>query len=248
MSSTEATTTKRRRGRPRNDDSEDAALVTRDVIIDHAYERSRTVPFDELSFVQMARELGVVAGSIHYHIGTKDDLNTAVLNRFFKDLVAELKASMPAGDWRETLQFLARTLLRHWRRHMGVAQHIQTRARYRLFQRVAPGETDYGAAFLDLAFDTFRKAGFSAAQTALFYHALAMHCLASANSDVARLEPAAHEKFLRGKVGEFDPERYPGLAFALAAFAEIKMDETFEVGLEALLDRFAAARGSEQSR
>src|SRR5437867_3851763 len=129
---TVAKSKKRKRGRPPH--SKLAGLVTRETILDNAYERSRTISFDELSFVKLADEFGVVAGSLHYHIGTKDDLQTALLNRFYRDLFSELETSILKGRWQSNLRSLASTFVRHLRQHLGAARHIQTKARYRLFQ------------------------------------------------------------------------------------------------------------------
>lgn len=227
---------KRGRGRPAVAD-----VVTRDLIIETAYEFTKTVPLDELSIVQVARRLGVVAGSLHYHVGTKDDLTSAILNRFYKNLYVELTITTPNGTWRENIGHLARTLMDFQRRHVGIAQHVMAHARYRIFQKVEPDEIDYGVIYLDFAFDMFRRAGFSSHQTALFYHAIALHCLVSSNSDAARLGPVAHQSFLRAKVQQYRGERYPGLAHALEEFATIKTDEAFNLGLDALLDCFAPA-------
>lgn len=239
MAAPDRTKKKRGRGRPAVAD-----VVTRDLIIETAYEFTKTVSLDELSIVQVARRLGVVAGSLHYHVGTKDDLTSAILNRFYKNLYIELTVSTPNGTWRENIGHLARTLMDFQRRHVGIAQHVMAHARYRIFQKVAPDEIDYGVIYLDFAFDMFRRAGFSSHQTALFYHAIALHCLVSSNSDAARLGPGAHKTFLRAKVPEYRGERYPGLAHALEEFATIQTDEAFNLGLDALLDSLAAASGA----
>lgn len=236
---------RRGRGRPRLEGSDDNGVVTRERVIDLAYEQARSQSLEEVSFVQLAKVLGVVPGSLHYHLGTKDELTSAILNRFYKHLVARLDEMPATEDWGETLRRFAHVLMKCESDHKGVAQYIQTKPRFRLFQRVRPGETDYGAVYLDRAFRMFRDAGFNSEQTAKFYHVLALHCLAAANSAIARLEPAAHEAFLKQQAAAYSDETMLGLQFALPAFAEIRADEAFEFGLEALLDRFAAARASQ---
>jgi len=173
----QGTKAKRKRGRPRSTGDEDASLVSRDMVIDLAYEEGRTRSLNDISFVGLARTLGVVPGSLHYHIGTKDDLTSAILNRFYKGVLRRIGEAGTEGDWREQITRLAWILMRCEQAHRGATEHIQTQPKYRLFQKVAPGQTDYGAAFLDHVFRLFRDAGFDARQTALFYHALAMHCL-----------------------------------------------------------------------
>ncbi len=233
---------RRGRGRPRTESEASAGVVDPESVVDLAYEMSRTEPLDSVTFVGLAKVLNVVPGSLHYHLGTKDDLTSAVLNRFYRNLLARLDEIPPHADWRERIRSFAWTLMRCERDHRGAAEHIQTRARFRLFQKVREGETDYGAAYLDRAFAMFREAGFDAEQTALFYHVLALHCLSAANAASAQLEPAAHERFLMERAAAFPESTMPGLDHALAKFARIKADDAFEFGLEALLDRFAAAR------
>lgn len=233
---------KRGRGRPRLNGDDDAALVSREKVIDLAYEQARTQPLEAISFVQIAQTLGVVPGSLHYHIGTKDDLTSAILNRYYKGLLAALQ-QMPSGlDWIDRMRFFARVLMTSQRSHRAAAEHIQTKARFRLFQKVGPGETDWGAAYLDWAFTLFRDAGFDADHAAMCYHTLALHCLAAANSANARLGPAEHDAFLLERAETFAPGAMPGLDFALRSFARVQADEAFEFGLEALLARFAAVR------
>jgi len=233
---------RRSRGRPRSTGDDDSGIVTREAIIDLAYAEARTAPLSSISFVQLAKSLGVVPGSLHYHIGTKDDLNSAILNRFYKGLLNKMVAEISDGSWRDRISSAGWILRESWREHRGAAEHIQTRAKYRVFQKIKEGEPDYGALFLDHVFTLFREAGFTAHQTALYYHTLALHCLASANSDNRRLEPAEHGTFLKERAATSDADTFPGLGYALNDFADIRADEAFRLGLEALLDRFAAER------
>lgn len=235
---------RRGRGRPRLDTGNGDGVVSREAVIDLAYEIARTEPLEAISFVRLARSLGVVPSALHYHIGTKEDLTSAILNRFYKHLLLRLKEIEGDLTWRDRLRRFALILMQCERDHRGAAQYIQTEAKFRLFQKVAPGETDYGATYLNRAFEIFREAGFNAEQAAMFYHVLALHCLAAANSHVARLEPAEHARFLLKQAGNFPAGSMPGLEFGLTAFAGIRADDAFEFGLEALLDRFAAARPS----
>lgn len=233
---------RRGRGRPRLDAGNGEGVVSRDAVIELAYELARGESLEDISFVRLAKTLGVVPGALHYHIGTKDDLTSAILNRFYKQLLARLREIPTDLPWRDRLRQFACILMACERDHRGAAEYIQTKAKFRVFQKVGAGETDYGAAYLDHAFGMFREAGFDAKQSAMFYHVLAMHCLAAANSHVAHLEPAEHEHFLLKQAATFSEGTMPGLDFALRAFSGIRAHEAFEFGLEALLDRFAEAR------
>ncbi len=236
--------TKRGRGRPRSNGDAGEGLVNRQMIVDLAYDQARTQSIDNVSFVQMARELGVKPGALHYHIGTKDDLASAILNRFYKELLAKLDGIPGDLGWRDRVTQFARILMNCERSHVGAAEHIQRHARFRVFQKVRDGETDYGARYLDQTFSMLQDAGFDAETTAIFYHVLALHCLATATSANTRLEPAAHENFLIEKANAYQSGEMPGLEFGLRAFARVRADDAFELGLKALLDRFARLRRS----
>lgn len=233
---------RRGRGRPRLDGGNGEGVVSREVAIDLAYELARSEPLEDISFVRLAKKLGVVPGALHYHIGTKDDLTSAILNRFYKQLLMQLREIPADLFWRDRLRQFACILMVSERDHRGAAEYIQTKAKFRVFQKVRAGEIDYGAAYLDHAFSMFREAGFDAKQSAMFYHVLALHCLAAANSHGAHLEPAEHEHFLLQQAATFTEGAMPGLDFALRAFSGIRAYEAFEFGLEALLDRFAEVR------
>lgn len=236
---------KRGRGRPPRQGTDGASLVSRENVVDRAFEMARHQSIDEISFVHLAKEFGVKPGALHYHIGTKDDLTSAILNRFYRILLSRLRDLPETDDWRQRIRAYAQTLMDCERDHRGAAEHIQTHAKYRVFQKVHESETDFGAAYLDYAFSLLRGAGFDAETTAMAYHVLALHCLSTATSATSRLEPSAHEGFLTSKSVAFAAGQMPGLEFALRAFARIRTDEAFELGLEALLDRFASLRRSE---
>lgn len=233
---------RRGRGRPRLEGPNDAGLVIREAVIDLAYDQARHHSLNDISFVGLAKDLGVVPGALHYHLGTKDDLVSAILNRFYKDLVARLATLAKGGDWRDQMNRFANLVRDAYRAHRGAAEHLLMHAKFRVFQKVREGETDYGALYLDKVFAMFEEAGFDPTQTAQFYHALALHCLTSAGSDASRLAPVEHEAFLLKKADSYPNGAMPGLSYALRQFAQVNAAETFQLGLEALLDRFATER------
>lgn len=242
---TKTGTEKRKRGRPRASGGNAEGLVSRDRIVDLAFDAARTRSIDEISFVHLAKQLDVRPGALHYHVGTKDDLVSAILNRFYAELLERLEADPEVEDWQERIRQFARTLMTCERGHKGAAEHIQTYAKFRIFQKVRPGEPDHGAVYLDRAFSMFRDVGFDVSTAAMFYHMLALHCLSTATSATSRLEPSAHEAFLTERAEAHVPGEMPGLEFGLRAFARIRSDDVFERGVDALIDHFAPLRCSE---
>ncbi len=219
--------------------------MNRDMVLELACEAARTQSIDDISFVHLAKQLGVRPGALHYHVGTKDDLASAILNRFYAQLLQRLDADPEVADWRQRIKQFAHTLMTCERDHRGAAEHIQKHAKYRIFRKVRSGEVDFGALYLDHAFSMFREAGFDAPTSAMFYHMLALHCLSSATSATSRLEPSTHEAFLTERAEAHSPGEMPGLEFGLRAFARIRSDDVFERGVEALLDHFAPLRRSQ---
>jgi len=231
--------TKRKRGRPLGSGAAGKNLVTRDRIIALACDWAKQRSLDEVTFVQLAKHLDVAPGALHYHIGTKDDLTSAIINSYYRDLVAELEQIDRGLPWRALLHEFANVYLAFQNSHVGVAEYMTMNAKFRVFQKVREGETDYGAIYLDLVFSLLKGAGFDARSTALAYHMISMYCRATAAFTRREFEPSAHEAFLTKRAASYPAGSMPGLEFALPAFAHIHMDESFEFGLDALIEHFA---------
>jgi len=191
--------------------------------------------------VRVAREMSVAPGLIHYYVGSKDDLLSAVLNAAFRERVAALP--IVTGNWRVDLDGVCRSTLETLARWPGVANYIATENRFRLLQRVQPGETDYGLAYFDHLGRIFEQANFEPAQAALAYD-LTMMFMTSISVEFAnRQAPDEHKDFIVGYVSRFDRETIPGAAFLVRPFASIDSNTRLDAGLKLLLDGFAAWLG-----
>jgi AcrR family transcriptional regulator len=211
--------------------------LSRDVVVRCAVDLVRKESMAELSMVRVAKELGVVPGLVHYYMGSKDDLVSAVINTMFRERMETLPA--PSGDWRADLEGVARSVIRTLATWPGLATYIGTHNRSRLFQRVAPGEVDYGLAFFDRIGAILRAGGFTKEQAALAYHLLLLFVMTMATERENRQTPGAHEQYIVNYVSGFEPDRIPGASFMVEPFARLDSDTTFEAGLRVLLDGFA---------
>jgi len=225
----------RPRGRPRKPNVHAASDgLSRDVIIAKAAQLAQSEPLAELSMVRLAREFGVVPGLIHYYVGSRDELLSGVINIYFKDRVDNMPK--PTGDWREDIREIARTSMRTMMKYGGVAQYIATHNRFRLFQRVAKGETDYGLELFNCVAEIFYKGGLSAKAAAIGYHLLTQFVVSSTVSEISGLSPGQHKKFILTQLSDLDEAQYRGANYIADEFSSLQFSETFELGLEMLIE------------
>ncbi len=229
----------RRRGRPPRVDSpiHDEAGLTRAAILDRAIELSKQVPLDQISMVQLAKEFGVAPGLIHYYLGGRDNLISGVINHYYAQRVQRIAPL--TGDWRADVERFARASFAVAIEHPGVSIYVASHNRHRLFQEVAPDETDYGLVYFDSLTRALMQGGFSPEQTALAYHLLAQFLVSSSMAEAARQLPAHHEGFILRKLDSPTAQSYAGASYVRTAFARLGSDTAFEAGLAMLLDGFA---------
>jgi len=234
MDDESAPAAKRAGRRPKGADGTPA--LSRETVVQCAIELARREPLSDLSMVRVARELGVAPGLIHYYLGSRDDLLSRVINYAFKERVDALPPL--TGRWRDDLEGVARSAVEVTARWPGLGTYILTHNRFRLFQRVGPGETDFGLAFFDHIGRVFRDAGFTNTQAALGYHLL-MLFITSISAEVEnRQAPGTHHDYIVGYVSRFDRNEVPGASYLVSSFAKLDTAQTFEAGLRLVLDGF----------
>ena len=222
------------RRRPKSRQADEG--MSRAAIIRCAVALARKESLAEVSMVRVAREMGVAAGLIHYYMGSRDDLLSAVLNHVFQERVANLPAL--TGDWRKDLDAACRSTLKTLANWPGVANYIATQNRFRLFQRVADGEADYGLAYFDRIGRIFRQGGFSAEQAALAYDMTMMFVTSLGVEYANHQAPGEHRDFILGYVSQFDGEDIPGATYLVDPFARIDNDMRLDAGMKLLLNGF----------
>lgn len=231
-----AGTVPRRRGRPPKAASPIGAepMISRVAILQHAIELTKTMPLDQISMVQLAKDFGVAPGLIHYYLGGRDQLVSGVLNDYYRQRLQ--RAPALTGNWRADVEDIVRRSFQVAIENPGVSIYVASHNRYRLFQDVQPGETDYGLEFFNRMTSAIKQGGFSAEQVALGYHLLAQYLVAASMAEAGRQLPAYHQAFIQNKLDSVSAEQYPGARFVSKPFSHLSSDTAFEEGLRITLD------------
>ncbi|QRQ83448.1 TetR/AcrR family transcriptional regulator C-terminal domain-containing protein [Cupriavidus oxalaticus] len=230
----------RRRGRPPRAESPIGTepMLSRVTILQHAIQQAKTMPLDQISMVQLAKDFGVAPGLIHYYLGGRDQLVSGVLNDYYRQRIQRLPAL--TGDWRTDVEQIARLSFQVAVENPGVSMYVASHNRYRLFQDVQPGETDYGLEFFNRMTAALMQGGFSAEQVALGYHLLAQYLVAASMAEASRQLPAYHQAFIQNRLESVSAEQYPGARFVSKVFSHLTSDTAFEAGLRITLDGIEA--------
>lgn len=225
----------RRGRRPRSADASAGGGLSRALIVEHAMRLVQEESVSELSIVRLARELGVTPGLVHYFVGSRDELISGIMNVAFRERVEALPP--PSGQWRTDLEAVAAASFRVMQRWKGIATYTVTHNRFRLFQKVLPGERDWGLAYFDHVGEILRRGGFTPGQAAMAYHLFMLFLVSIGNEIANRQTPAEHRDFVMGYVMP-RADAYPGAAFLVDAFTQVRSEATLQAGLQALLDGF----------
>ncbi|WP_454763615.1 TetR/AcrR family transcriptional regulator [Cupriavidus campinensis] len=209
-------------------------MLSRTTILQHAIQLTKSTPLDQISMVQLAKDFGVAPGLIHYYLGGRDQLISGVLNDYYRQRT--LRIPPLTGDWRADVEQIARLSFQVALENPGVSSYVVSHNRYRLFQDVQPGETDFGLEFFNHMTSAIMQGGFSAGQVALGYHLLAQYLVAASMAEASRQLPIYHQAFIQGKLDSVSAERYPGARFVSTEFSRLSSDIAFETGLRITLD------------
>lgn len=229
----------RKRGRPPKAAaavSENGSVLTREQILDKATELAKVEPLEDISMVRLARELGVAPGLIHYYVGSRDDLISGVANRYFEARLANLQPL--TGDWEQDLWQEAMQNFRMGVEYGGVLRYMMSHNRFRLFQQVAEGETEYGALYLDRMVGIFRAGGFTPQQAAIGYHLLSLYVMSSSYAEVSRQLPGFHGTYIRGQIESHPADELAHARYFLDAFASLDSATAFPEGLRIMIAGF----------
>jgi AcrR family transcriptional regulator len=228
----------RKRGRPRLDAQADNSppALSREQILDRATALAKVEPLGEISMVGLARELGVTPTLIHYYIGSRDDLISGVANRYFRERFARIGPL--TGDWQKDLFREGTQSFELGVEYGGVLRYTMSHNRFRVFQQVGAGETDYGMLYLDHMAGIFRNAGFTPQQTAVGFHLLSQYVMTSSYAEVSRQLPGFHEHYIRDQIESQPADELQGARYFLDAFSTLDSATTFPEGLRLLIDSF----------
>jgi AcrR family transcriptional regulator len=105
------------RSAPRRQRSAPRVQLSRDLVVTAALKVIEAGGGAALTMRRVADELGVSASALYGHVANKEELIQLVLEQ----IMEEIPAPRPGGDWREMMRVFARETLGVFRRHPGVA-------------------------------------------------------------------------------------------------------------------------------
>jgi AcrR family transcriptional regulator len=228
----------RKPGRPRRRGKAHALEpggLGRESIVERAFVMTARLSLADLSIVRLAADLGVQPGTVHYHLGSRENLITAVMNRFYREILETIDAGQPRAVWQDELRRYGEVWLDVKLRYPGIANYIASNDRFRVFQKPFDGEPDHGARFMDRVFALLLSAGFAPDDAAQCWHLLALYINATAQTIAMKHAPAEHSGFLLGRAQRFDKADYPGLAFGLPALARLDAHAAFQRSFDDLV-------------
>jgi hypothetical protein len=180
----------------------------------------------DLTFARVAHSLKVQAGTLHYHLGSRANLITGVMNLFYRTLNERIDAGGEERDWKDELRRIVSIWFEIKLEYPGIAQYLGSEDRFRTFQRPWDGERDHGARFMDRVFQLLEDAKLSPTLAAECWYRLAVLTTAVAK-DIADLHsPDVHATFLQDRWRQLHGD-HPGLAFALPAFSQLDAKAAF---------------------
>lgn len=204
--------------------------LSKDRIVAGAVEFADRGGLATLTIRSLAAQLGVRPMSIYHYVATKDELLDAMVDSVF----AGIFLPRAEGEWRSELRQRTSSLRKAMRRHPWALAIMESRAQ--------PGPASMAGH--EAVLEVLRTAGFSVQATAHAYALLDAFsygfALMEASLNAVGLEDSPEEV-----AAGLDLSRHPRMAEQAAYFqtaAEYPLTESFEVGLEMILDGIARLR------
>jgi len=195
----------------------------------------------EVSIVRLAKDLSVTPALIHYYLdGGRDALTSGIINRFYAQVLK--KWPTPDGDWRQQVTEASKHINRQLIRYPGIASYLKMHNRFRVFQLVRPGETDFGVLFLEKLIGVMCSAQLPNERTGILSHLMMEFLLSSAHNTAHYRWPKEHLKFLEEKLSSLDPEQFPNLIATGYLVGRLDSEQAFENGLNLFIQGLDSER------
>ncbi|MDT8911586.1 TetR/AcrR family transcriptional regulator C-terminal domain-containing protein [Amycolatopsis sp. PS_44_ISF1] len=186
------------------------------------------VGLDGLTMRLLAKELGVQAAALYWHLKNKQQLLDAMAALMFAELNDGLEAPRAGEDWADWVA----GRIRATRRTM-----LSYRDGARVFAGTYIAESELPRS-LELTLGTMVDAGFSVRDAArgfpvLYHYAVGFTIEEQARTGAAYVD---HNPYHADELGEaVDAQRFPLTAQAAGQLFEVRTDEGFEDGLQVIL-------------
>jgi AcrR family transcriptional regulator len=214
-----------------------AGGLLRASILDRALELTKDESLAAISIVRLAASLNVRAGTIHYHLGSRENLITGVMNLFYRKLLERLAATGEKPAWQDEIRRIGWAWLDAKLLYPGIASYVTSNDRFRVFQKPAEGEEDHGSRFMDFVFALLARAGFTPDLAAECWHFMALYTNSTAENIAMKHSPAEHAAFLLSRATR-SARDFPGLAFGLPALAHLDAMAAFRRSFDDLISGF----------
>jgi TetR/AcrR family tetracycline transcriptional repressor len=184
------------------------------------------VGLDGLTMRLLAKELGVQAPTLYWHVKNKQQVVDAMADLISAEVAAGLEAPARGVSWQEWTAALARKMRR-------------TMLRYRDGARVAAGAYSSNPAVgrtIELTLRTLGDAGFPTAEAARSFPTILHYTVGFTIEEQARTGAAYDGENLYAERGlVVDPEKYPLTASVAKELFAVDSDANFEYGLGIIL-------------
>ena len=217
-----------------------AAGLSAETIIERSLDMAKHLPVEEISVVSVARELGVAAALIHYYVrGGRDALTSGIINAFYHRLLATWPTT--TGDWRTDVAAIARYIFLTFTKYPGVASYVGSRNRFRIFQDVGEGESDYGALAVERFISVIRTAPVADDRVGVYAHLLLEFLVSSAYGTTRNRWPGQQPDFINKKVAELDPQTFPNLHLTASSLVSLDGEKALDEVLVLFLNGLETA-------
>ena len=199
--------------------------ITSDLIARTALRMLNDVGLDGLTMRLLAKELGVQAPTLYWHVKNKQELLDAMADLMSAEVADGLEAPAQGVSWQEWCAELARRMRR-------------TMLRYRDGARVSAGAYSTNPALsrmIELTLRTLQDAGFPVAEAARAFPAVLHYTVGFTIEQQARTGASydGANPYAAGPV--VDPERHPLAASVADELYAVDSDAGFEYGLKLVL-------------
>jgi TetR/AcrR family tetracycline transcriptional repressor len=183
------------------------------------------VGLDGLTMRVLAKELGVQAPTLYWHVKNKQELLDAMAELMSAETSDGIEAPAAGVTWQEWVTDVARRMRR-------------TMLRYRDGARVSAGANTTGPAVprtIELTLRTLTDAGFPAAEAAMLFPTVLHYTVGFVIEEQARTGAAYDGDNPYASGLPVDPARFPLTASVSTELYAVDSDATFERGLRVIL-------------
>lgn len=228
---TDAKAHRRPRGKRANSPSN---TVTRETILTTALGMSRTIPLNELSVVVVAKEMDVTPALIHYYVNGRDNLTSGIMNLFYQEMLEQWPEW--STDWKVRIREIARAVFHKYRKYAGISAYSVSHSRFRTFQLVDDGATDYGVKVLEHYTKSVMDIDLPEDRSAVYAYMFWDFILSYAHSCSRHRFPSDHSEFIKDRVSALDPDIFPYIHRSSAVIQEVGAIDIFDRGCDLLLN------------